>query len=277
MIAHKLFRKLSLFFDGLLSKRKKPITREGLKSLLIKHNDNTTACAKELNCSRDKIIWWATKHMLHISRNSFELNHNVFSKPTIQSSYWAGVLSGDGSIKRHLKYDYLLELTNTDKELVTGFAKFIDSKKIPQERIPLRGKKKYSLTISSQFIIDDLKLWNLEPKKSKHNKIPDCIKDNDLLCHWIVGLIDSDGSVYLKKKDKNIGITILASKEICLFLNKWLNIPCCFCQEKKIENLYNLKFSGKNAVALYNKIYRDIGLVRKWSIIEPFLNKQWHH
>jgi hypothetical protein len=126
-----------------------------------------------------------------------------------------------------------------------------------------------------------LKLWNLEPRKSRFNKVPDCIKgDWNLLSYWLVGLIDGDGSIYVYKDQrgyKNIFITILASKEIIDYVNKWLKIPCSVNQEKNIDNLFNLKYCGKNSVALYNKIYKGIGLARKWDKVIPYLNKEWHH
>ena len=95
------------------------------------------------------------------------------------------------------------------------------------------------------------------------------------MSYWLVGLIDGDGSIYLTENKKNIGITILASKQIIEFIRNWLEIPCCFCQEKKIDNLFNLKFSGRNSIALYNKIYKGVGLNRKWDKVKPFLTKVW--
>lgn len=273
----KLIRKFSMFFDNLLSRKKAPIDRSELQNLLLKYKTREK-CAEILNCSSDKITWWIIKYMLYTSRNKYQVNNDIFLTPTFQAAYWAGILSGDGTIKKHLINDYLIELTSTDKELVEGFRDFVCPTKGIYERDSWHknGKRKYSITVSSQFMVEDLKLWNLEPRKSKHNKIPDCIKNNDeLMCYWLVGLIDSDGSIYFTQNGNNVGIDILASLEIIQFLFKWLNIPGSISQEKKIENLYNLRFSGKNSVALYNKIYKGVGLRRKWSKVEKFLQKEW--
>lgn len=274
---HKLIRKFNIFLDGLLSKRKKPISRSKLLEVLDKSNGDTTKAAKTIGCSRDKIVWWASKYIVNISRNSYDLNHDAFYTPDKESAYWAGVISADGTIKKHLKYDYLLELGSIDRELVEGFKNFLNTKKPiytnfrDEVRHPI-----HSITISSPYIIDDLKRWNIEPKKSQNNQIPDCIKNNEeLLCYWLVGLIDGDGSIYFIKKINNIGLTILASREIIDFINNWLNIPASIIQEKDIDNLWNLRFCGRNVVDLYNKIYRGMGLERKWNKVIPFLDRKW--
>ena len=69
-------------------------------------------------------------------------------------------------------------------------------------------------------------------------------------------------------------IDILAPLQIINFLEEWLGIPCYKHQEKDIENLFKLTFCGKNSLNLYNKIYKGVGLKRKWDKIVPFLNKK---
>ena len=275
-----MFKKFGSFVDNLLSKRKRaPFSRDKFLSIFNECECNTEIMADKLKCSRDKIVWWARKYMVYINRNSCELDENAFSVINPITAYWAGIISADGSIKSHLKYDYLLELTNTDKSLVDGFKAFLKTNKNIYSIIPKnRNKRKYYLTVSSPYLIEDLKLWNIEPLKSKFNKIPDVAKnDDELLSSWLVGLIDGDGSIHYTNDGENVVITILASEQIIDYIQKWSGIPASKSQEKEIENLYNLKFSGKNSVALYKKIYRGIGLERKWSKVKEFENKIWHH
>jgi len=281
---HKLIIKFNIFFNNLIVEndkveKKRLFDKNELLNTLKENYYDTKICAKKLNCSRDNIVWWATSYMIDISRNSYKLNHNAFNVPNFENSYWAGLLSADGCIKKHLKYSYLLELSSLDYELVNGFKSFLKTDKpIYLNSQKSNNKIKYHMTVSSPYLVEDLKSWNVEPRKSKYNKIPDCIRSNEeLLCYWLVGLIDGDGSIYKIKKANNIGISILASLEIVKFINNWLNIPCCFVQEKNIDNLFNLKFSGKNVVKLYNKIYRGMGLKRKWEKVAPFIDRKWHH
>ncbi len=277
---HKLERQLSMFFDNMLVEstgrsKKRLCDRKELIHLLKECGDDTTKCANVFGCSRDLIVWWASSYMIPISQNTYPLDHDAFSIPTFENAYWAGLLSADGSIKRHLKHDFLLELTSDDFELIEGFQRFLKTDKPHYSLVRPNGKTRYSLTVSSPYLIEDLKLWNVEPLKSKYNKIPDCIRNNDeLMSQWLVGLIDGDGSIFNIKQTNNIGLTILASKQIIEFVKKWLNLNGgCVSSEKGIDNLFNLKFVGKNAVAVYRKIYRGIGLERKWGKFLPYLEK----
>lgn len=275
---HKLIRKAKLFINAQLIPSRK-IARTVLLNHLEECEYDTKKCAEQLDCSRDKIIWWTTRHMINVPKNKYSLNHQAFSLPTPESSYWAGILSADGSIKKHLKYDYLLELGSCDFEVTNGFCNFLKtSKPISIKILKPSGNFFYTMAVTSPYIVNDLKLWSVEPRKTLNNKVPDVIRDNnELLCYWLVGLIDGDGCISLRDKGKNISIRVLASNEIIDFVNKWLQIPGSITREKNIDNLFNITYTGKNAVAVYNKIYKGIGLKRKWSKIEPYLNKKWHH
>lgn len=271
---HKFLRKSSMFLQGVLSLQTSIISKKYLKELLVSYDYNTFNVAHQLNCSRDKIIWWATKHLIYITRNRYKHNIDVFSKPNKQSAYWAGLLSADGCIKKHLKYDMLLELSSDDIELVDGFKKFMDTDKPIYSKQRFNGKIGYTLTISCPFVIDDLKYWCIEPNKSKYNKIPDIIKNNKrLLKFWIMGLIDGDGCICIYGNNK-ISIRIIASKEIVEFIQKKFNFKGRIYSEKNIENLYVLCYYGQNAISFFDEIYRlGFGLNRKWIKILQFKNK----
>lgn len=220
--------------------------------------------------------------MIFIPRNTYQHNINAFSDCNEFSAYWAGVISADGCVKKHLEHDYLVELTSTDMELTKGFRDFLGSNKpIHERQSENRPKISYCITHSCPFVVDDFKLWNIKPRKSKCNEIPYCIQDNkNLLNCWLIGLIDGDGSVYESCQKhtnyKNIHIKILASRQILDFIKIKYDIDKNLYQEKKIENLYTLELCGKSAVSFYNTIYnKNLGLKRKWSKVEKYLNKKW--
>ena len=241
--------------------------------------------AKKIKCSRDAVIWWCERYLLPIIRNEYSLDHDAFLIPNFESAYYAGLLSADGCVKKSNKYAYVVELASNDFSVISGFRKFLKTNKMPYCRAPssidnINRKASYLITINSPFIVDDMKLWNIEPRKSKYNKIPDCIKNNDeLFKFWLVGLIDGDGSIHIVKGQggyRNISLKILASKEIIDYIkNKYSAIRCSVEHVKHIDNLFNLNYSGESAVALYKEIYRGVGLKRKWSKMVPFLNRQW--
>jgi hypothetical protein len=257
----------------------KPETRKNHLSLdkktLIKYLNqnefNTTKAASKLKCSRDKIVWWCRKYGIDIQNNthSYKYDQNSFLKATPEAAYFAGLLSADGCIKKSgkSKYNYVVELSSNDKILIEKFKKFIKSDKSIYSRKTKNGNINYYFVINSPYIVENIKFWNLKPRKSKYNEIPDIIKNNnDLMKFWILGLIDGDGSVWLKKKGNVPNINILASKQIVDYIsNMFSHIQHHISQEKGIENLYNMRFSGKYAICFYNEIYNPIALQRKWN------------
>lgn len=274
-----LVKKFRGFKKLILSpKRAGNIDRETLTRLFKKYK-TTKTISKHLKCSRDKVVWWAGKHLIPISRNEYKLDESVFLSVNKESAYWAGLLSADGCIKRVRKYNYVLEFANTDKELIDGFCRFFTTDKKPyshEQRVKDGFKRCWLMTINSPYVIDDMKLWNLEPRKSRHNKVPDCVKDNDDLFNpWLVGLIDGDGCICITKS-KQVIIRVLASLEIINFIHNRFPKGKIY-SEKGIKNLYAIQYNGKNAVELYREIYSGVGLKRKWNKVVPFLKKNWLH
>lgn len=247
--------------------------RDVLRSLL--ENKTTTQIANQLGKSRDAVVWWANGHLLPIKRNKYTHNRDAFSIPSKESAYWAGVLSSDGTIKKHLKYDYILELTSTDESLVKGFSNFLQSNKPVYVKQPDKGRLQHAVSICCPYIIEDMKLWCIEPRKSKLNKIPDCIRDSELIDYWVVGLIDGDGTIC--EQGTSFTISVLASLQIVEYLKNHYAINGHIYPEKDIENLYSLKYHGKYAVEFYNRVYRGLGLKRKWDKTLPFIDKAWMH
>lgn len=272
---HKFLRKSKMFLESVLSSRTPVISKKKLYQLLEDLNYDTSKTAEVLKCSRDKIIWWATKNLIYIPRNIYKHEHSVFSTPNPESAYWAGLLSADGCIKKHLKHGFLLELSSDDFNLVEGFKKFVQSNKPICSKTRSNGKTGHTFIMSCPFIIEDLKLWCVEPRKSKYNKIPDLIRDDkELLKYWLIGLIDGDGSIH--PQGNSICICFVASKEIVDFVYDTFDSSGKIYSEKEIDNLYCLKYYGNNAIDFYYEIYKpSFGLDRKWKKMEDFiLNKK---
>lgn len=274
-----LKRRFKLFLETVERKGslKRP-DRAMLANLL--RDKSTSEIAESWGCSRDKVVWWANAYLLRIPRNNYSINSRSFSFITPETAYWAGVMSADGCIKKsgRSRTCMVAELTGIDFPLIDGFRKFVGSDKSLYKRRNENSKMVYSCVVNDPFIVDDLKLWDVFPRKSKINKVPEIIKmDDSLISQWVVGLIDGDGSIFEINRGTSVIISILASSEVVNFIESWSNTPCSKNQEKDIDNLFSLKFSGKNAVSLYKKIYRNKGLDRKWDKIKPFIDKNWHH
>jgi hypothetical protein len=136
------------------------------------------------------------------------------------SAYLAGLLSADGCIKKSgvSTTCYVVDLLLTDKSLIDRFKSFVHTKKPIYVRHRDNKKTVYGLTVFSPFILENLKFWNIKPRKSIINEIPDIIKDNnELLICWLIGLIDGDGHIKTKN-NKNPKISCLCSKSIAEYI-----------------------------------------------------------
>lgn len=252
--------------------------RETMAQLLA--NKTTSEIAAEWNCSRDKVVWWANAYLIPISRNTYEVDGDAFCELTPRAAYWAGVLSADGCVKKSGKSRgaMVVELTGLDFDLVDGFRKFVGSSKPLYERVQPNGKRKFGCVVNDPYVVEDMKLWDIVPRKSKYNVVPARIRNNDqLMSHWLVGLIDGDGSIFLTKNGE-IRLNLLASRQVVDVLAGWLGIPHSVSHDvKSISNLSSMTFSGKHVVSLYETIYQGMGLARKWDKVETFISKVWHH
>ena len=279
----KFIKKFTDCLDHLGDDAYKPQLRKNHTSLnkltliqyLEKNKYDTTKVASKLKCSRDKIVWWCRKYGIDIRNIShqYKYDQKAFLQATPEAAYYAGLLSADGCIKKSgaSKTNYVIELSSNDNILVKNFKKFIKSNKPIYEKITLNGNINYSFTVCSPYIIENIKYWNLKPRKSRINEIPDIIKDDkELMKFWILGLIDGDGCVMINKKNLPI-IKILASKQIVNFISMMFShIKYSINQEKNIDNLYNIVFYGTQAMALYKEIYNPIALDRKWDKLKEY-------
>ena len=273
-----LIKKINSFLYGLQVKNP-PFDRKYLKSKLIEYNYNTTNLANSLNCSRDKIVWWAERYLIDLSKsnNKYVYDDTCFLYPDKSSAYYAGLISADGCIKKSgvSTTSFVVELASNDIEIVEGFKQYLKSDKIIYNKVRINNDNGYYFTCNSNYIIENLKLWNIEPRKSKYNKVPDIIKNNkELVDIWLMGLIDGDGCIcYRKQEYLNISIRLLASEEIIDFLiDTYKHIGLKKYNEKNISNLYTFNITGKKAIQLFEEIYdENFGLNRKWDKMKEFI------
>lgn len=266
------------FFNTTLASTPPKISRSELIALI--GGRRSAEVAFEQGCSRDKIVWWARKHLVRLEDRNYVCDDEAFSQPTCEAAYWAGLLSADGCIKcsGSSRTSMMVELSSIDYSLVHGFQKFLKTNKPiftqPPEKRGITSypstKTSYTLGVHSSLIVDDIKLWNLRPRKGVNNELPYiALSNEDCMKSWYVGLIDGDGSIFITKQGRLI-ISLLGSLPVLQYLSEWSNLPhSSITQEKKVEGLYHMRFAGKNAKALAEKLnFMEMGLPRKWNKIK---------
>lgn len=278
-----LLRKFNIFVR--FNKNKKYSAKQINRDLLIKKikefNYNLKSVCSFFNFSKHKLQWLCEKYLINIKFYKYRNDDTSFLFPNEESAYFAGLLSSDGCIKKTSGSlsSYCVELTSSDYSLVEKFKKFLKTDRIIYKRkVGKNLRDHYYLNIISPFIVENLKLWNLEPRKSKINKIPDIARNNKKLMNsWLIGLIDGDGCISIKKGHK-ISLFLLCSKEIALFLKDAYSRYNFILRpdHQKIQGLYEVHCNGKYFKKFYNECYNkelDIGLPRKWDRIKNFVFK----
>jgi hypothetical protein len=267
-----LERSVKKFVDYLtIIEKKKNRVLIDIKQLSSELNlyGTATKLAAALECSRDKVIWWCRNLLIPVIDCKYQYDHSAFLKIDEETAYFAGVMSADGCIKSSGKSSnrFVVDLTNDDLDIILRFKKFVKTNKPVYSRKRNNGKTSYSLIINSPFIVENIKLWNLKPRKSKHNEVPEILlrdENKHLVGYWFVGLIDGDGSI-----SKRGHIRCLASKEITDWLSAvYSDFNPRVYSEKGIENLFSISFHGKYATAISKVLPIHFGQQRKWSRIK---------
>lgn len=246
--------------------------RNWLKEKL--QNNSTEEIAKLLNCSVDKVVWWANKLMLKINRNIYYYNKNAFLYPNDFDAYCAGLLSADGCIKLTKNGNSsLISFTSTDYELIQSLIDLYKTNRPPSGRIHKISKKKFwDIDCSDSCVLENLKHWNIKPRKSQKEEVPDIIRNNEkAIKNWIVGLIDGDGTITISKKKKTLKLQVLASEKIVDFINEVSPIKGYKSIHKKTK-LFNLTWNNYSAIDFYTWLNPKYFLPRKWEKINDFLN-----
>lgn len=281
----RLIKNFNVFLKWRLSHKYNETERLNFLSLLKSSNYDRRLMATSMGCSRGTIDNRIRQYGFYAYPDKDKpLKDDIFSRPSSEAAYWAGLISADGCVTKNHN-SYILNLALTDKELIERFALFTGQPDKVEIRQPKKvgNKTVFALRNSSPFIIEDLKLWNIEPRKSGKQKVPYLVEVNENLINpWIMGLIDGDGSISSTKQSggETFYIRILGSEAIVTFIKQRYSNGTIY-EHYRLKNgaiLYALQYNGKEAVDFYKKVYNSkFGLNRKWSIVQRFLNKTWHH
>lgn len=260
-----------------LNRAKKTITKfakYGIKEPFACHkvllSDLKKSAVGKCHYKHDTVMCLANNYI----KNADYIDHAALLSASAEAAYYAGVLSASNCIKKNSKSStYFVELSSRDIELVQGFANFLQTNKSISLKNKRLGQALYKLVVNSSFIIENLKYWNLKPD-SRCEQIPDIIRnDLKLLKFWILGLIDSSGSVYISNNE--IYVRILASESIIDHIKDMFGeIFSVKKTEKIVDNLFSLTFSANAAISFYNEIYHPIALDRKWYKFLQFFDKE---
>lgn len=224
-----------------------------------------------------------------------KVNDNFFEIiDTEEKAYILGFLYADGYIvKVGNSYKIKISLSKKDKVFLEKISRelcdYPVKDYITKTKIARSGTIENSeVTFRSEKMFNDLYKKGLTNRKSLILKFP----TNDqvpefLLCHFIRGYFDGDGSVSVytyfsalrNKRYERIEINFCGTFEFLDELRILLNLPnsCLKKEKRRITNCYKLQFTGVSRVNnLYNLMYKNchLQLNRKRKVFENFLQER---
>lgn len=163
---------------------------------------------------------------------TYPVNHDYFSEWSNNMAYIQGFTMSDGCIDDNNGHNILCyNISNKDRAVL----EFIRKELSPNRPFYENSKKELVyLSITSKKIVQDLAIYNIIPRKTGKERLPDI--PNEFKSAYLLGLFDGDGNIYCKehirKSGKRFG-TIRKDFEyriFCLsedFLNE-VNKELCF-------------------------------------------------
>lgn len=188
------------------------------------------ALAKLLGCSLGTLRWYfKTKIKINtLPPERTPVNDNFFASDTERSFYWAGFIAADGCI---LDNKLVIDISSKDAKHLELFAEHIETerqvviKNIWNEEVQ-KFCKKALLSITSEQIVNDLKRFNILPRKGGLNVFPYWLTKHPLCHHFIRGLIDGDGCFCKRSHRNNIIFNLAGSKQTISSIQTFLTEIC---------------------------------------------------
>ena len=145
---------------------------------------------KTENSTRKK----ATRLGLRMPVQVRPVDHRAFSVETPDVAYWAGFMMADGNVNQRTRnrVRVQLHLAQQDRDHLTSFAKFIGH----TGAITETKSGGVMMSVNSHLMAEDLRRWGVVPRKTKDGSVPEDITGT-LVPHYMRGLIDGDGGVYI--------------------------------------------------------------------------------
>ena len=213
-------------------------------------------------------------------KRKYVVNHNFFNDiNSEEKAYILGFVYADGSIS-DVNNTLNISLKASEKsfleeinQLMESNYKLFLSKGRYNSSCPITDKIR--LSICSKQIVNDLISIGCIPRKSDTLQFPKIRED--LLCHFMRGYFDGDGTVFLHLK-KHIHFGIIGTYEFCKSYIDVLKLDVKIYKEKRTtKNVWYINIGNKKTVLkIFNFLYKEhsICLKRKYDIFNNHFNKE---
>lgn len=233
--------------------------------------------AAMLGVSEGTLSSYYCSYKIDSRRQKYSIDTHSFSIFDSETAYFAGVFCADGCLKTSVRTNMVsAKLQMVDLCLIEKFRSFLKSNyKITQEaRKSEKHKILFGMEAQSPTIVENLKLWNMRPRKSTKEEIPfPVVEDKELFKPWLVGMIDGDGHVALNNRSLEIGL--ICSNSAADYILEQIPLEFRFARSlittKNGFSMSRLSIACHRAVDFYNWLGKPTyGLERKWKNVEKF-------
>lgn len=219
--------------------------------------------------------------------NKNKVNHLFFKNGIIdeKTAYIFGLLLTDGSVGKNKNGGYCVRIGLTDNDIIKKIASAMNYK----NSISFYDKRKaYTINISSPYLYYDLSVLGCVSNKTHYASYPFIIDDLDR--HFLRGVIDGDGSWWLKKGSLFLAIcgNDLLLYGIYLKIKKHLNLTPQSLQyprdwntryKRKMVSFAMIRYNTTDSVKIRDWLYEDATIygIRKhqkaYSTVLPYTDR----
>lgn len=204
----------------------------------------------------------------------YSINNFAFSEYSPESVYWAGFIAGDGCVYSHglgeanSENNYLsIGLEISDEKHLSRFKEFIQYDGVLYYR---KDGKSVAITVNSSQIVSDLfDKYKITNNKTDCYTPPNNIPD-EYIKYFILGLIDSDGSISrTARPNRNPSVRLrgeyvyqmnfTGTSESCEFVKRFFNSKVkLFARHKERKNNnFTINFQGNEQIIRYCEMIYD--------------------
>lgn len=250
------------------------------------NGESLTNLEKRYKCKRQNIaiVLLYNGYNVENKQNRTKFNETIFdSIDTEEKAYWLGFIFADGYISSS-KYTFEISLKGTDKHHLDKFNNFMqheDQNHVKLSNIKLNGKifERCRWSVTNKHLWKTLNNLGCTPQKSLTLQFPNLniFKTKNLICHFIRGYFDGDGSFSrtINAKTVSPNVSLLGTYEFLSQISNVSTIKGHFLHDKRHDqNTHIMYFTQFDTIIFLDYIYRNasIYLDRKYNLYLFFQN-----
>ncbi len=197
--------------------------------------------------------------------SSSEFDSNYWNElDSTEKFYYVSFLTGDGYIKSS-DNTIGVDLSIIDYSWICNYKNNlnINNKVYIRNQLPKKNSISVSIRKKDKCWVKDLAKYKMVPRKTGKETLPiDYITNKKEAAAVLLGIFDSDGSIYKDSRSQSTRVTFCGNETVCNQINniieEYTDIEpnCISLSNKKCNFIYSSRFGAKNdLIQLYDFMY----------------------